>query len=199
MRRRWGDIRNRGRWDTPGVIDRLGVVSDGVIAEEIGVSRQAVSQMRIRLGIQSTEDRREQLMISPELIAKLGSASDIAIAKEFGLCVNRVRRARMERGIQKWRPPYKHGTRAGYNQGCKCDACRGAHAAHISAFRAKNPDRWEAIRQRRRAKVLASAPHEVGHVSWYAFGCRCDGCHKAHREYVPGILRRRYPRGGDSI
>lgn len=34
-------------------------------------------------------------------------------------------------------PKWKHGTRHGYERGCKCDECRGAHAAHHRARRAK--------------------------------------------------------------
>lgn len=37
----------------------------------------------------------------------------------------------------KWR----HGTRHGYNLGCKCDDCRSAHAAHCRAMRAKRKER----------------------------------------------------------
>jgi len=38
-------------------------------------------------------------------------------------------------------PQWKHGTRRGYDVGCKCDACRGAHAAHHRARRARRKER----------------------------------------------------------
>jgi hypothetical protein len=38
---------------------------------------------------------------------------------------------------QKW----KHGTRRGYDRGCKCDECKAAHAAHHRAQRARRKAR----------------------------------------------------------
>jgi hypothetical protein len=36
---------------------------------------------------------------------------------------------------------WKHGTRRGYEKGCKCAECRGAHAAHHRAQRARRKER----------------------------------------------------------
>lgn len=44
------------------------------------------------------------------------------------------------------------------------------------SWRVANPESYAAIIERRREKVLASAPHVRGKVAWYTLGCPCDGC-----------------------
>lgn len=38
-------------------------------------------------------------------------------------------------------PQWRHGTRQGYNKGCKCKACKGAHAAHHREQRKKRKEK----------------------------------------------------------
>lgn len=39
---------------------------------------------------------------------------------------------------------WKHGTRRGYEMGCKCSECRGAHASHCRAMRQKRKEKRSA-------------------------------------------------------
>lgn len=62
----------------------------------------------------------------------------------------------------------RHGTPNGYgNLGCRCDACRSAHAAAHAAY---------IKRQRVAGRVIGTHGSSVA----YDTGCRCDECRLAH-------------------
>lgn len=62
----------------------------------------------------------------------------------------------------------RHGTSNGYgNCGCRCDACRAAHAATHAAY---------IKRQREEGRVVGRHGSSVA----YDTGCRCDVCRLAH-------------------
>lgn len=62
----------------------------------------------------------------------------------------------------------RHGTVNGYgNLGCRCDACRAAHAAAHSEY---------IRRKRAEGRVVGSHGSSVA----YDTGCRCDVCRQAH-------------------
>jgi len=65
----------------------------------------------------------------------------------------------------------RHGKRAGYRAGCRCDACRDAASKY-------NRDKY-------RSRVLTGIPDNDprhGTTAGHAAGCRCDACCSAHRE-----------------
>lgn len=64
----------------------------------------------------------------------------------------------------------RHGTPNGYgNLGCRCDACRAAHAANHAAYMKRKRDAGE---------VVGTHGSSVA----YDTGCRCDTCRLAHNE-----------------
>lgn len=170
---------NRGDWTRDGVIDALGAKSDGEVAAEIGVSRQAVSKMRSKLGIAPRPLARDRL--PQEVLDLLGHQPDREIAVAHGLAVGLVRAARVARGIGRYTAPC--GSRARYHAGCRCEACRAANAAARRHWLAQNPEGAARNRENTRQRILAKAPHPRGKVSWYVYGCRCEGCRRAWRRY----------------
>lgn len=61
----------------------------------------------------------------------------------------------------------RHGTANGYgNLGCRCAACRAAHAANHRAY---------IKRQREAGRIIGSHGSSVA----YDTGCRCDKCRAA--------------------
>lgn len=72
------------------------------------------------------------------------------------------------RGLAKHRElTYPHGKDGGYTQGCRCAACRAAHATATRARRAE------------RSTHLKDVEH--GRDNTYKnWGCRCDRCTAAH-------------------
>lgn len=166
------------------MLEKLGTVPDHELALELGISHQAVTQMRRKLDIPSYRDREHDRRreCPPEIVELLGKQPDSEIAEAFGVPAGWVRARRKERGIPKY-VCTTHGTTAMYNQGCRCAGCRGANAARRRHYLAANPDALTRAKTRALAKVLASAPHVVGKIGWYAAGCRCEGCKDALREY----------------
>lgn len=70
---------------------------------------------------------------------------------------------------------YPHGSDSGYSRGCRCDACRAAHATACRLRRAEKSTR------------LQDAPH--GEPSTYSnWACRCAPCVAAHSA---ALTRRR--------
>ena len=71
-----------------------------------------------------------------------------------------------EKGLAEDDP--RHGTSNGYgNHGCRCNACRAAHAAAHSAY---------IKRKRETGEILGAHGSSVA----YDTGCRCDVCRLAH-------------------
>lgn len=64
-----------------------------------------------------------------------------------------------------------HGTRYGYDLGCRCDACRAAK-------------RRDAVERRARyIAEMSSDPDDKRHGTdkGWCYGCRCDRCLQAHK------------------
>lgn len=75
----------------------------------------------------------------------------------------------------------QHGTRTGYNYGCRCVECREAHNAHNRALRAR----------RRAEGVPAGIEHGTANA-YTNYGCRCDECRAAN------TARWHAQKGGDA-
>jgi hypothetical protein len=88
-----------------------------------------------------------------------------------GLTVGRHRRLRtvtITRVRQMKDDDPRHGTPNGYgNLGCRCDACRAAHAINHAAYMK---------RKRESGEIVGSHGSSVAYDS----GCRCDVCRLAH-------------------
>lgn len=80
----------------------------------------------------------------------------------------------------------EHGTDSLYQQGCRCDACRGAHAADSRARRQR-------FRQRVAEGDLSRVPHGT-HAGYANHGCRCADCREAQLQHVAD-LRESFLRG----
>lgn len=75
-----------------------------------------------------------------------------------------------------------HGTATGYQYGCRCGDCRGAHAAANRLARA------------RRARALPETTAQLVHgtrSTYVNHGCRCSACDEAQRRANAGRVRRR--------
>ena len=68
----------------------------------------------------------------------------------------------------------RHGTKTGYEYGCRCDDCRADAAAAM-------------LQYQRRAKIK---PHHHGTQTGYGYGCRCAACRTAKRDYNRSYRRR---------
>lgn len=111
----WCIVR-RVRW-TPEIDAMLGRVGDAIIAEELGVTRKAVSYRRAKLGIPASFDKSRmkppppkggwnKVALPPAIIARLGTAPDYALGAEAGVCKTVIARHRRRRGIR----PYAEAT-----------------------------------------------------------------------------------------
>lgn len=89
----------------------------------------------------------------------------------------------------------RHGIPATYAHGCKCELCRAAHSAYLTAFRA-------AAKAARfidaDGNLCAPVPdHMHGKLGTYAnHSCRCTRCQEARRAYhfrVYGPARQKLP------
>lgn len=174
---------HRAEWSKPGIIERLGTVSDQVIATELGITRERVRQVRAQLGIADNRGRERNLdRLGPELRALLGTVKDSVLAAAFGVSVYVIRGARERAGIPTYRRPC--GTITKYNTGCRCMLCRQANADRMADYYRRHPDALERGKEQQRKKVLASAPHAIGKIGWYTVGCRCEGCKEVRKNHV---------------
>ena len=182
--------RRRIDWLSVSVFTRLGMVPDAALADELGVTRQAVALARKRMSIQPCF---EPYVPPAEMVELMGTTTDVEIAKRFGVQAQVVSSLRRKRGVPVFEligpVAVRHGTRSGYmNARCRCEACTAANRASCYAWNEANPDKLAIIKERCRAKALESAPHRRGTVAKYALGCRCDRCRHAARQYN----KRRY-------
>ena len=89
-------------------LDRLGVDSDIVIADELGVSRERVRQVRCRMGIPAPPRKyRFRKSLALPWVALLGTMSDADVAELAGVTRVTVSAWRKERGIAKFAQPSK--------------------------------------------------------------------------------------------
>lgn len=102
---------------TQEVIERFGVDADSVIAEEIGVTRKAITYHREKLGICASGNRERntpppmmgghnKIKFPQSIISKLGTMSDARLAKIAGCGKPAIRRLRISLGV----PAYAHTT-----------------------------------------------------------------------------------------
>lgn len=54
---------------------------------------------------------------------------------ELGKCIVVCRQCHQEYHAEEQRMPIVHGTNAGYDKGCRCNACRAAHAERMRDYR----------------------------------------------------------------
>ena len=98
---------------TPELDARLGVEADSVIAEELGVTRKAVSYRRRVLKIPASFNRARNTPppprggwnrkeLPPEIIARLGTEPDYKLGEELGVVKTVIARARRARGIKPY-------------------------------------------------------------------------------------------------
>jgi len=85
----------------PGLVAKLGVVSDKAIAEEYGLSNTWVGLIRARLGVPKAKKAKTKL--TPEQLAMIGTKSDSALTKEWKVSYRQVREARIAMGLPAWR------------------------------------------------------------------------------------------------
>lgn len=86
--------------------------------------------------------------------------------------------------MSRERAYHDHGNYRRYWQGCRCDACRAAHAEQTRTRR------WE-LAQHNVGGVAAGIKH--GASTYVNHGCRCDDCtgaHSADRLAPPSHTRR---------
>lgn len=83
-------------------IDGLGVESDRIIAERLGVSAGTVINARRRLGIEAAHPGARAKGIAWDDVPDLGRVPDRVIAERFGVAVMTVTSARSVRGIPAW-------------------------------------------------------------------------------------------------
>ena len=171
-------------WESEDLQERLGTVPDGEIGKELGVTRERVRQVRARFGVRSYTDT--QRILPPGCAEKLGTMTDTKLAAEYGVRTKVVRDARIAASIDKYQVGC--GTTRGYQRGCRCRPCTDANSARTLKWMRANPEKQKANFERMSVKVLASAPHKRGKISWYVYGCRCEGCRAALRRYA----RKRY-------
>ncbi len=83
-----------------------------------------------------------------------------------------------------------HGTRTGYQRGCRCDDCRQANTLSGQAYR-----RRRGIPTRSETNALRRSRQHHGTVNMYDnLGCRCESCRNAASAYR-SALRASKPKG----
>ena len=82
---------------SPEQLAQLGKASDERLAEEWGVSSDAVTAQRKRRGIQAFQTQKPW---TPEEVNLLGTMSDAEVARRVGRSLDAVRAARYSRGIR---------------------------------------------------------------------------------------------------
>ncbi|MER5892370.1 hypothetical protein [Streptomyces sp. NPDC001876] len=116
--------------------------------------------------------------MSPERVARVremaaAGTQDRVIAEELGVSWRTVLRARQRHGIPStWQPKRAPcGSPGPYKRGCRCQICRKANLARLTAAKA---DRYA-----RQAAGTAVFTHGAGgYTNW---GCRCDTCSAGHK------------------
>ena len=86
----------------PGLVSKLGVVSDCLLAEEYGVSRQRLQQIRKRLGITSSTKNRQEVIDQSILNAAKNGTEKVpagVIAVDTGASVAQVTRRAAQLGL----------------------------------------------------------------------------------------------------
>lgn len=157
--RRHLPLRRRGRppIDWPSVIPLLGTMADNELARSLGVSHTSIHTKRRELGIRPHR-------LTDALIDDFGTDTDAAIARKHGVHWAYVSRLRRKLGIPKYKAP--HGTESSYRSGCRCDACRAAHAEAFRRHRVERPEVFRAIDARRRDRKKLRQPKVQRDGDW---------------------------------
>ena len=77
----------------------LGTMSDGAVANELGITRNAVQDKRRQLQIPSAAEQQAVTTWTSEILARLGQEPDRVIAAELGISTSAVSAYRSRRGI----------------------------------------------------------------------------------------------------
>jgi hypothetical protein len=83
----------------PGLTSMLGVKTDSFVAQQYGLSRQRINQIRKGLGIDASQP---PLNMTPQMESLLGTASDSVLAARWGVSTHTVCRLRTKLGIACW-------------------------------------------------------------------------------------------------
>jgi hypothetical protein len=172
-------VKRQINWEDDDLQERLGTVPDGELGAELGVTRERVRQVRARFGVRSYT--ATQRILPPGCAERLGTVPDSVLAREYGVRHKVVRDARLAAGIARYQ--IGCGTTRGYQRGCRCRPCTDANSARTLRWMQANPEKQKASFERMTVKILASAPHKRGKISWYVYGCRCEACKVTMRRY----------------
>ena len=75
----------------------------------------------------------------------------------------------------------RHGSRTGYNLGCRCPKCSEAHSAYIRVHYANSDRKGICIARLRELEHKENPFH--GTITGYSYGCRCDRCKNAAKQH----------------
>lgn len=155
-------------------------LTDNEIANELDITRMAVSQVRNRLGLAVHPDSRAGQKFGPRAsvqhrtdLKRLHSEgmTDREISTALGVSISYVGDLRRQEGLtanrsaaSKWDGVEKlgHGTNACYTRGCRCADCIEAHQDYMRAYRARRRE--------------AGAGENHGTAYGYQLGCRGKSC-----------------------
>lgn len=86
----------------------------------------------------------------------------------------------------KRRTEWEHGTRTGYQKGCRCEPCVTANGHYMASWR-RSTGRTKASTIYVPNRYLNEAEH--GTRAKYVGGCRCEPCTVANRAYQRSYMR----------
>lgn len=91
----------------------------------------------------------------------------------------RARNARL--GIPHTRAP--HGTLRRFRTGCRCDACYEKQNAYWREYRSRKRAETPKAPRAPRVERREVRDDQHGTITGYSYGCRCDSCKQARRDY----------------
>lgn len=153
-------------------------LTDGQIAERLGISRTAAQQTRARLKLPVNADRRggygpHRSKDTRDAIERLHAEgrTDAEMAEQLGFTYTYIAGIRRELGLplirstrSKWdtQEVKGHGTTASYARGCRCEPCKTASRTYHREYVARRKEQ--------------DAGEHHGTAYGYQLGCRGKGC-----------------------